>query len=76
MIFLNSPPTFDPFVVEFFVALKKGATLLVVNNAKRLNWNVELLRDVTVLQTTPSLFRLYGTQLIRDVILQPTSSLR
>ncbi|XP_013116869.2 beta-alanine-activating enzyme isoform X1 [Stomoxys calcitrans] len=77
VIFLGSPPTFDPFVVEFFMALEMGSSLVVATNtAIRFTNSVQLLENITILQTTPSLFRLLGIQTIRDFVFQTTSSLR
>lgn len=86
MIFLGSPPTFDPFIVEFFVALENGASILITSKEIRLQ-SQELLKimfpqetslkqGVTIYQTTPSLFRLFGKQSIQNVILSKKNTLR
>ncbi|KAI8117638.1 Acyl-CoA synthetase family member 4 like protein [Lucilia cuprina] len=79
VIFLGSPPTFDPFVVELFLALKTGGSVLITSKEIRLQPQ-KLLKcmfpGVSIFQTTPSLFRLFGKQSIHDEILQSKSSLR
>ncbi|XP_037808323.1 beta-alanine-activating enzyme isoform X2 [Lucilia sericata] len=79
VIFLGSPPSFDPFVVELFLALKTGASVLITSKQIRLQPQ-QLLKvmfpGVSIFQTTPSLFRLFGKQSIHDEILVNKSSLR
>lgn len=86
MIFLGSPPTFDPFVLEFFLALENGAKILITSKEIRL-LPQQLLKimfpepkglqqGVTIYQTTPSLFRLFGQENIQNVIFNNNSSLR
>ncbi|XP_055637129.1 beta-alanine-activating enzyme [Toxorhynchites rutilus septentrionalis] len=80
-IFVSSPPTFDPFVLDVFLALRNGACLILVSNEIRLS--AELLQDVlfrqdevTFMQMTPSLFTRWSEEAIKNVILHEKSSLR
>ncbi|XP_010133244.1 PREDICTED: acyl-CoA synthetase family member 4 [Buceros rhinoceros silvestris] len=81
MLFLASPLTFDPSVVELFVALTSGASILVVPNTIKM-MPVELSaalfcrQHVTVLQATPTLLRRFGAHIIKATVLSPNTSLR
>ncbi|NXD75986.1 ACSF4 enzyme, partial [Halcyon senegalensis] len=81
MLFLASPLTFDPSVVELFVALTSGASILVVPNTIKM-MPVELSaalfhrHRVTVLQATPTLFRRFGAHIIKSTVLSANTSLR
>ncbi|KAF7475883.1 Hypothetical predicted protein [Marmota monax] len=81
VLFLASPLTFDPSVVEMFVALSSGASLLIVPpSVKVLSSKLaEVLfshHRVTVLQATPTLLRRFGSQLIKSTVLSSSTSLR
>ncbi|XP_037958999.1 beta-alanine-activating enzyme-like [Teleopsis dalmanni] len=85
IIFLCSPFTFDPFIVEYLLALDNGAAIIITTSKIRLSPQklVNILFPnncnmcgVTTLQLTPSLFRLFGVDAIRDIILSPNTSLR
>ncbi|KAM4811985.1 beta-alanine-activating enzyme isoform X3 [Urocitellus parryii] len=81
VLFLASPLTFDPSVVEMFVALSSGASLLIIPpSVKVLSSKLaEVLfshHRVTVLQATPTLLRRFGSQLIKSTILSSSTSLR
>ena len=55
VILLSSPPTFDPHIVDVFLAFSSGATLLVTPR-RLLQTQRELCLDtVTILHCTPSL---------------------
>ncbi|XP_058819712.1 beta-alanine-activating enzyme-like [Topomyia yanbarensis] len=80
-IFVASPASFDPFVVDVFLALRNGACLTLVANEIRLNVERLLtvlfeLDKVTIMQITPSLFQRWSEQSISEVILRNGSSLR
>ncbi|XP_029886527.1 beta-alanine-activating enzyme isoform X2 [Aquila chrysaetos chrysaetos] len=81
MLFLASPLTFDPSVVELFVALTSGASILVVPNTIKM-MPVELSaalfhhHHVTVLQATPTLLRRFGAHIIKSTVLSANTSLR
>ncbi|NXJ73889.1 ACSF4 enzyme, partial [Trogon melanurus] len=81
VLFLASPLTFDPSVVELFVALTSGASILVVPNAIKM-MPVELSaalfhrHRVTVLQATPTLLRRFGAHIIKSTVLSANTSLR
>ncbi|NXP45361.1 ACSF4 enzyme, partial [Heliornis fulica] len=80
-LFLASPLTFDPSVVELFIALTSGASILIVPNTIKM-MPVELSaalfhhHRVTVLQATPTLFRRFGAHIIKSRLLSANTSLR
>ncbi|XP_078602686.1 beta-alanine-activating enzyme-like [Branchiostoma floridae x Branchiostoma japonicum] len=81
VIFSASPLTFDPCIVELFLALSSGAALLMVpeevKKAPRFLADVLVRRQqVTVLQATPSLVRRFGAKLLQTQILHGDSPLR
>ncbi|XP_026834836.1 beta-alanine-activating enzyme isoform X2 [Drosophila erecta] len=85
IIYLGTPITFDPFVVEFFLALQNGATLLTSRHSMRDSPSKVLSAlfpdnlatpGITILQMTPSLFRQFGASSIRERVLSRSSSLR
>uniref|UniRef100_UPI0037E8EB12 beta-alanine-activating enzyme n=1 Tax=Semicossyphus pulcher TaxID=241346 RepID=UPI0037E8EB12 len=81
VVFLASPLTFDPSVVDMFLALSLGAQLLIVPSVmkKRPRRLAQLLfRDhkTTVLQVTPTLLVRFGQHALRQEVLSSTSSLR
>ncbi|XP_014801065.1 PREDICTED: acyl-CoA synthetase family member 4 [Calidris pugnax] len=81
VLFLASPLTFDPSVVELFVALTSGASILIVPSTIRM-MPVELSaalfhrHQVTVLQATPTLLRRFGAHIIKSRVLSANTSLR
>lgn len=81
VLFLASPLTFDPSVVELFIALTSGASILIVPNAVKM-MPVELStalfnhHHVTVLQATPTLLRRFGAHIIKSTVLSANTSLR
>ncbi|XP_021700496.1 acyl-CoA synthetase family member 4 homolog [Aedes aegypti] len=80
-ILVSCPPTFDPFVVDMFLALRNAACLVLVGNelrldAGRLQRVVFEQTEVTVMQMTPSFLRQWNDNEIRDVLLGRSSSLR
>ncbi|XP_066241659.1 beta-alanine-activating enzyme isoform X2 [Saccopteryx leptura] len=81
VLFLASPLTFDPSVVEIFVALSSGASLLIVpTSVKVLPSKLAAVlfshHRVTILQATPTLLRRFGSQLIKSAVLSASTSLR
>ncbi|XP_069056937.1 beta-alanine-activating enzyme isoform X2 [Pleurodeles waltl] len=81
LLFLASPLTFDPSVIEMFVALTSGACLLIV--PKTIKMMPHKLCDtlfhshkVTVLQATPTLLRTFGSHYLRSAVLAASTSLR
>ncbi|XP_029443139.1 beta-alanine-activating enzyme isoform X2 [Rhinatrema bivittatum] len=81
LLFLASPLTFDPSIIELFLALTSGACLLIVPHVIRMmpgELCEALFRRhrVTVLQATPTLLRRFGTSLIRAAVLSADTSLR
>ncbi|XP_058446104.1 beta-alanine-activating enzyme [Malaya genurostris] len=80
-LFVSSPSSFDPFVVDVFLAVRNGACLILVTNEIRLDserlLGVLFVQDrVTIMQLTPSLFQRWNEQSVADVILRKDSSLR
>ncbi|XP_053796427.1 beta-alanine-activating enzyme isoform X3 [Vidua chalybeata] len=81
VLFLASPLTFDPSVVELFMALTSGASILVVPNTIKM-MPMELSaalfhhHHVTVLQATPTLLRRFGAHIIKSRVLSANTSLR
>ncbi|XP_055290700.1 beta-alanine-activating enzyme isoform X3 [Moschus berezovskii] len=81
VLFLASPLTFDPSVVEIFVALSSGASLLIVPTSvkvvpSKLAAVLFSHHRVTILQATPTLLRRFGSQLIKSTVLSANTSLR
>ncbi|CAH1398385.1 unnamed protein product [Nezara viridula] len=80
---LMTPITFDPSVIELFLPLMNGASLCIVE--KYVKQNPDLLLDilfpasgglVTILQTTPSLFRRWNTSILQKRIFTEQSVLK
>eukprot|EP00079_Xenopus_tropicalis_P014600 XP_004911256.1 PREDICTED: acyl-CoA synthetase family member 4 isoform X2 [Xenopus tropicalis] len=81
LLFLASPLTFDPSVIELFLALSSGACLLVVPNPIKMMPHklCDILfhqHRVTVLQATPTFLRRFGSRSIRSSVLSKGTSLR
>ncbi|XP_072556169.1 beta-alanine-activating enzyme isoform X2 [Paramormyrops kingsleyae] len=81
VIFMASPLTFDPSVVEIFLALSSGACLLIVPTLiKRIPSKlVNVLftnHKTTVLQATPTLLARFGRNILQGVLLSEASPLR
>ncbi|XP_056620540.1 beta-alanine-activating enzyme isoform X2 [Triplophysa dalaica] len=81
VVFLSSPLTFDPSVVEMFLALSSGACLLIVPSAvkkmpRRLAHVLFKRNTTTVLQATPTLVRRFGRHVLQEEVLSADSSLR
>uniref|UniRef100_A0A182R1Q3 Uncharacterized protein n=1 Tax=Anopheles funestus TaxID=62324 RepID=A0A182R1Q3_ANOFN len=79
VIFVCSPPTFDPFVVDILMGLRAGATLLLVDNSIRLSAKQLLpllFPGVTVMQMTPSMFTRWHTTDMMNIIFGPQTTLR
>ncbi|XP_041862300.1 beta-alanine-activating enzyme [Melanotaenia boesemani] len=81
VVFLASPLTFDPSVVEIFLALSSGAQLLIVPTIiKKMPYRLAqlLFKDhkTTVLQVTPTLLLRFGHHILKQDVLSSGSSLR
>lgn len=88
VIFVTSPPTFDPFMIDIAIALSHGATLLTVGQSVRLapHQLLNLLfpsegskpkhSKCSIMQTTPSLFMRWTSKEIAERVLCPATSLR
>ncbi|XP_061680411.1 beta-alanine-activating enzyme isoform X2 [Syngnathoides biaculeatus] len=81
VVFLASPLTFDPSVVDIFLALSSGAQLLVVPAVlkkipKRLSELLFRRHATTVMQVTPTLLSRFGPRLLRREVLSHGSPLR
>lgn len=76
-----SPVTFDPFIIDLFLAFRAGCSLLFVDNSLRFDpflftKNDDESTGVTFLQMTPTLFQQYGIENIQKRILCEHSSLK
>ncbi|XP_006113560.2 beta-alanine-activating enzyme [Pelodiscus sinensis] len=81
MVFMASPLTFDPSVVELFITLTSGASVLIVPNPikmmpQKLSSALFHHNRVTVLQVTPTFLRRFGAQFIKSTVLSASTSLR
>ncbi|KAM4807668.1 beta-alanine-activating enzyme [Rhinophrynus dorsalis] len=81
IMFLASPLTFDPSVIEMFLSLSSGACLLIVPDLikmmpRRLCDLLFCQHRVTVLQVTPTFLRRFGSGSIRSSVLSRETSLR
>ncbi|XP_068134701.1 beta-alanine-activating enzyme isoform X2 [Hyperolius riggenbachi] len=81
LVFLASPLTFDPSVIEMFLALSAGACLLIVPEPLKMMPEKLLrllfgLHRVTLLQVTPTFLRRFSFSSIRSSVLSRDSSLR
>ncbi|XP_075716078.1 beta-alanine-activating enzyme isoform X2 [Rhinoderma darwinii] len=81
IVLLSSPLTFDPSVIEMFVALSAGACLLVLPDPlkmmpPRLCKLLFHQHKVTVLQVTPTFLRRFGSHSIWSSVLSRETSLR
>ncbi|XP_061093383.1 beta-alanine-activating enzyme isoform X2 [Conger conger] len=81
VVFMASPLTFDPSVVEMFLSLSSGACLLIVPTVikKVPDRLVQVLfkrHRITVLQATPTLLGRFGGRALRRVVLSAASPLR
>ncbi|XP_033611608.1 beta-alanine-activating enzyme isoform X4 [Cryptotermes secundus] len=83
VIFLASPFTFDPSIIEMFLALSAGALLLIVTNAVKSSPCLllkvlfsEVEHRVTVLEATPSFVMRWSLEEMQSTLLCERSSLR
>ncbi|KAM3940453.1 beta-alanine-activating enzyme [Leptodactylus fuscus] len=81
IVLLSSPLTFDPSIIEVFVALSGGACLLVLPDPlkmmpQRLCKLLFQQHKVTVLQVTPTFLRRFGSSSILSSVLSKETSLR
>ncbi|XP_053314643.1 beta-alanine-activating enzyme [Spea bombifrons] len=80
LLFLASPLTFDPSVIEMFLALSSGACLLIVPDTIKIMppklCDVFQQHCVTVMQVTPTFLRRFGSHSIRSSVLSRDTSLR
>lgn len=91
-VYLSAPPTFDPFILDLMIALRAGATIvLVATAALRLSPhqlvpllfppnhhpNRSMHAGITVMPVTPSLLqRCFDDPVHRTLVLHASSSLR
>ncbi|KAL7043825.1 hypothetical protein ACKWTF_001675 [Chironomus riparius] len=74
-----SPITFDVFIVDLFLALHSGSSLLILADNHRFDTSIYSKtsdKSVTFLQMTPTIFRQYGLDNIKNKILHSESSLK
>ncbi|XP_037913402.1 beta-alanine-activating enzyme isoform X1 [Hermetia illucens] len=83
VIFVSSPPTFDPFIVDIFLALRNGAAVLLVaptirvlpETCAKLVFN-SIGHNATISQMTPSLFKRFKANALEKYIFHESTSLR
>ncbi|EDO44475.1 predicted protein, partial [Nematostella vectensis] len=79
-VIVVSPYTFDPFVVQVFLALEAGARAVLLHETDRILpsrlCSVIKSQNITILQPTPSLMNYIGLDLIRTSLLAHDSPLR
>lgn len=84
VIFVSSPPTFDPFMVDICLALHFGAALIMTTNSLRCDvgklldvlFPTDKNSEITIMQTTPSLFMRWSSTEITDRIFSSNAQLR
>ncbi|XP_039187059.1 beta-alanine-activating enzyme isoform X2 [Crotalus tigris] len=81
VVFMASPLTFDPSVIELFLTLASGACLLILPTVIKmmpqlLSRALFQQHRVTVLQATPTLLKRFGTEHIKSTVLTVDTSLR
>jgi acyl-CoA synthetase len=78
VILASAPCTFDVFILDMILALHSGSQILILNENLRYSRKaIELLcNSITFLQITPSLFKNYGIDIIKNKILHPNSNLK
>ncbi|XP_071549998.1 beta-alanine-activating enzyme isoform X2 [Panulirus ornatus] len=79
-IFCAAPLTFDPSVVDLFLAFKAGARLVMVSpyllKIPVLLLDIVLQNRVTILQATPTLLLSFGKERLKESFLGNNSSLK
>ncbi|XP_068599593.1 beta-alanine-activating enzyme [Brachionichthys hirsutus] len=81
VVFLASPLTFDPSVVDMFLALSSGAQLLIIpavikKKPRQLAHVLFKAHKTTVLQVTPTLLVNFGRHILKGEVLSSGSPLR
>ncbi|CAL1277471.1 unnamed protein product [Larinioides sclopetarius] len=80
VLMLCSPLTFDPSIIEIFLAVSAGCTLVIVptplKSIPKKLIEVIINSNVSVLQATPTLIQSLGEDFIKDVLLSENSNLR
>lgn len=80
ILFAASPFSFDPSIVDLFLALSTGARLVIVKPSIKsmpsLVADIIRTERVTFLQATPSFLLQFGPELSKTHLLHPTSTLR
>ena len=80
VLFASSPFTFDPSIVDIFLAVSSGAKLLLVKPALKASplrlAQIIHKSKVSVMQATPSLFLQFNAEISRRYLCGPSSQLR
>ncbi|XP_070613319.1 beta-alanine-activating enzyme [Erythrolamprus reginae] len=81
MVFMASPLTFDPSVIDLFITLVSGACLLILPTVikmmpQQLSRALFQKHRVSILQATPTLLKRFGAEHIRSSVLTADTSLR
>lgn len=80
-ISMLSPLTFDPSIVEMFLALTSGAALVLFSGSVKRNPHLLLdtlfnVAGVTIMQATPSLLYQFDATDLQNIMFSPSSSLK
>lgn len=81
VIYSSAPCTFDVFVLDVFLTVHSGSTLLLMDRSHYSEESLDFMfsckeTGVTFLQITPSLFQRYGFENIKSKIMDRNSSLK
>ncbi|XP_055712836.1 beta-alanine-activating enzyme-like isoform X1 [Phlebotomus papatasi] len=85
VIYSTSPATFDPFVVDLFLAFTNSATIIFTTDRLRIAPSRKFAKvifskhnkgSVTFIQMTPTLFLNFGQNILSQIVLSEDSSLR
>ncbi|XP_075215445.1 aminoadipate-semialdehyde dehydrogenase [Lycorma delicatula] len=88
VIYFSSPVTFDPSVIELFLALTTGATIFIIKRElKAAAYNVldilfpdkktqRRVHNITFIQTTPSLFLNWPVDFVRKRVMNDDTTLK
>ncbi|XP_044729604.1 beta-alanine-activating enzyme, partial [Chrysoperla carnea] len=84
VLLLNTPTTFDPYIIELYLSLVCNATLVITDPPQLINHPKNFLQQlfnrnsigITILQMAPSIFLNLGFTNIEDIICDKSSTLR
>ncbi|XP_077296949.1 aminoadipate-semialdehyde dehydrogenase isoform X2 [Arctopsyche grandis] len=78
IIYFSTPLTFDPSMIELYLAAENGAALMIAPPLTKVLFGKgnDSKYNITIWQTTPSLFMMLGMNEVKDNVLNKTSPLR